>query len=384
MMQRGSHTAPSFNITSSRHLQLAAGSVAACRLRFLAAAPLALIACVAGNPDYCANSPNCAPSSGSSFGEDLGTGPWHTDMHRPSGGMLDGSVSTPLDPGQPGPLRTVRLDLQVPLGTRSSVETTLIGPSEDGMELSRHGPFPLVVISPGFTLDRKQFQGYGDRLASYGVLAVLQKSRSEFNHAQYRDDTVALLDWLVSPTGPDASRVAGRADKDRIGLAGHSLGGKISLLVAEKDARVKAVLGIDPVDAGTPQARADLAKIKLPLGIPLFYIGETTSKMGGLTPCTPADANYEVLYTGSPAPVLTITVQGAAHNDFVDSFMRCGSCGFCPGGSAPKDRTNGLAVKYCAAYFLWALKDDRRGADYLLGAGLQKDTAAGYVTVVKK
>lgn len=384
MMQHGSHTAASFNITAFIRLQLASGSGAGCRRSLLAAAPLWLIACVTGNPDYCADSPECAPSLGSSTDEDLGGGSWHTDMHGPFDGMLDGSGFKPLDPDQPGPLRTARLDLQVPLGTRSSVETTLIGPSEDGMELSRRGPFPLVVISPGFTLDRKQFQSYGDRLASYGIVAVLQKSRSEFNHAQYRDDTVALLDWLISPTGPDASRVAGRADKDRIGLAGHSLGGKISLLVAEKDARVKAVLGIDPVDAGTPQARADLARIKLPLGIPLFYIGETTSKTGGLTPCTPADANYEVLYTRSPTPALAITVSGAAHNDFVDSFMRCGSCGFCPGGSAPKDRTNRLAVKYCAAYFLWALKDDPRGADYLLGAGPQRDTAAGYVTVVKK
>lgn len=350
-----------------------------------AAAALLLAACTQINPDYCVESPECGDLAGPTAGADLGAGATDdlsgADL---AGKPSDGAVSSPFDPSKPGTSNIVVFDLPVQVSMRSQVSTTVIGPSEDSLEISRRGPFPVVVISPGFTLDRKLFQSYGERLASYGIIAVLQKSNSEFNHTQYRDETVALLDWLVSPTGRGAERLMGRVDKSRIGLAGHSLGGKISLLVAERDTRVKALFLIDPVDAGMPQARTDLGRIKLPGGVPLLYVGETISKMGGFMPCTPADSNYEVLYDRSPAPAVAITVKEAAHNDFVDNFMSCGTCGFCPGGTAPKDRTNKLAVKYSTAYFLWALGGEKRGADYLTGAEFQKDVTAGFVASVKK
>lgn len=348
------------------------------------AALLLVGACTQENPGYCVDSPECGfdLAAGSedlagAAGVDLGG----ADL---TSGKTDGPVTTPFDPAKPGSSLIAVFDLPVQVSMRGVVNTTVIGPSEDSMEISKRGPFPLVVISPGFSLDRKLFQSYGERLASYGIIAVLQKSNSEFNHTQYRDETVALLDWLVSPSGRSAERLAGRVDKTRIGLAGHSLGGKISLLVAERDARIKALLAIDPVDTSMPQARNELGRIKLATGIPLGFLGETTSKMGGFTPCTPGDSNYEVLYNRASAPAFSITVAEAAHNDFVDNFMMCGTCGFCPGGTAPKDRTNRLAVKYATAYFLWALKDEKRGADYLTGAELQKDVTAGYVTAAKK
>jgi pimeloyl-ACP methyl ester carboxylesterase len=265
------------------------------------------------------------------------------------------------------------------------VAITVIGPSDDGKEITlRAAPHPLVVLSPGFTLDRKQFTHYGTRLASYGLVTVLQKSSKETNHAQYRDDTITLLDWLATPTGTGAMRVSGRVDLTRLGLAGHSLGGKISILVAAQDARVKALLGIDPVDAGgMPAAAPEIGKIKLPTGIPLAFLGETISKSGGM-PCAPASGNFEVLYGKAGAPAFALTLVDAAHNDFVDNFAGCFTCGFCPGGTAPKTRTNQLAVKYAAAYFLWALAGDLRGRDYFASPEFQQDITDGYITKMTK
>ena len=54
------------------------------------------------------------------------------------------------------------------------------------------------------------------------------------------------------------------------------------------------------------------------------------------------------------------------------------------GGTAPKDRTNRLAVKYTAAYFLWALAGDTRARDYFAGAAFQKDITDSYITRVSK
>lgn len=305
------------------------------------------------------------------------------DMGVDSGGKTDLPLPS-FDPGSPGPEKTVSFDLQIPVG-RSNVSVTVIGPSDDGKEItSRAAPHPLVIISPGFTVDRKQYTNYATRLATYGLVAVLQKSSREFNHSMYRDETVGLIDWFATPTGANAGRVSGRVDLGRLGMAGHSLGGKISILVAAQDSRVKALLGLDPVDANTPPALPEIGKIKLPTGIPMAFLGETTSKTGGAMPCTPTAGNYEALYAKAAAPAFAITLVAAAHNDFVDNFTMCPTCNFCPGGTAPKDRTNRLAVKYTTAYFLWALGGDTRARDYFAGAAFQQDITDSYITRVTK
>lgn len=373
------------------------GSVAARRsakLRGIATLLLlgsGLLGCTMKNPDYCtepgqidceARPDLTMPTDPPDLSDST------ADLSTSSGGDMaqapDLSMAQPLDPGVPGPLKVVSFDLKIPVGVARSVDVTVFGPTADGKEITMMGaPFPLVVISPGFTLDRKLFSNYATRLASYGIAAVLQKSSSEFNHATYRDETRDLISWLYSPTNSTGDRVKDRFDKNKLGMAGHSLGGKISLLVAAQDTRVKAVLGIDPVDANNPAAIPELSKIKLPTGIPLAVLGETISKSGGM-PCTPTAGNFEAIYAKANAPALSITFKDAAHNDFVDNFMSCAFCGVCPGGTAPKDRTNRLAVKYTAAYFLWTLAGDTRAAAYLTGAEFLKDVTAGYVTSLTK
>ncbi len=295
---------------------------------------------------------------------------------RPDGGELA------LDIDKPGPYKTATVEVPVFVGGGNTTNTTVIGPSDDGTTITYRGaPFPVVVLSPGFTLATSYFTNYGQRLASYGIVTVMQKVANEFSHATYRDDTVSLLDWLEKPTGSSGGSVRGRLDTTKLGLVGHSLGGTISLLVAARDTRVKALFGLDPVDSQSVPAKGELAKIKLPVGVPLYFVGETVSKGGGM-PCSPADRNYEILFGASTAPAVAITVAGAAHNDFIDL---CGfACTLCPGSTAPKDRTNRLAVRYVTAYFLRHLRGDARAETYLSGGEIGKDIAAGYVTRTSK
>lgn len=288
-------------------------------------------------------------------------------------------------PAEAGPYRTVRFDLSVPLASGGTVTVTVAGPTDDGRELSKTiGARPLVVLSPGFVINRAQYIGYVTRLASHGFIAVSQTARAEAKHAQYRDDTRKLIDWLIAPTGPSASRISGRIDSRRIGLTGHSLGGKISLLTAAADSRVGAVITIDAVDGNSaPLARDSIAAIRLPTGVPLGFLGETISKTGGAQPCAPADSNYEVLYRSSSAPRFALRFLGAAHTDFVDNPSSCFPCLFCPGSTAPKAQSRDLAIKYVTAYFLWTLAGDRGAESYLTGAEAAKDITAGYVELTK-
>lgn len=354
-----------------------------------------LAGCTDNNPSYCEAQGYCSDDPANGLPDLVGQDPLPDlqgavqdlqasgDLARDLGGGTIDMATPSFDPGVAGPEKTVSFDVQLRLA-RGTVSLTVIGPTDDGKEITlRAAPRPLVLISPGFTVDRKQYSNYGTRLATYGLVAVLQKAGSEFNHATYRDLTIELLTWLGAPTGGDAARIKGRVDLTRVGLAGHSLGGKISILVAAQDSRVKALFGIDPVDANNPAALPEIGKINLPTGIPMGFLGETTSKTGG-TPCTPAAGNYEVLYDKAAAPAFAITLVAAAHNDVVDNFAGCPSCGFCRGGTAPKDRSNRLAVKYTAAYFLWALQGDARARDYFSGAAFQKDITDGYISQVTK
>lgn len=343
--------------------------------------PLALGSCISSNPDFCDDPATCSESDGIlSWGDDLSQpGSDLASVGSDLAGSNQDMSDAAIDLSKPGPSSIIRFDRKVTVG-RSTIDITVIGPSDDGKEITKKGtPLPWVILSPGFATDHKQYQGYGDRLASYGIVTILQKSPSELNHATYRDETVQLITWLLSPSGMGAERLSGRLDKDRLGLIGHSLGGKISFLVAQSDSRVKALLGIDPVDQRDPTAVSGMSKLKLPSGVPIGYFGETVSK-AGLMPCAPASANYEVMYKASPAPAFSITFVGAAHMDFVDNPASCRNCGFCPGGTAPKDRTNALAIKYTTAYFLSTIGGDRRALETLSGTLFQKDVTAGYVT----
>lgn len=344
--------------------------------------------CIGDNTAYCpedSDRPECRRTIDT---PDLAMDDPRVDLSRPPSDLAGADLSSPLDAAgspididKPGPYKTAVLEVPISV-TGGTTRTTIIGPSDDGATLTlRDAPFPVVVLSPGFTLATSYFTNYGQRLASYGLIAVLQKVPNEVNHTTYRTNTVELLDWLEKPTGPDSSRVKGRLDPDKLGLVGHSLGGMISLHVAAADPRVKAVFGLDPVDSESLPVKGLLTRIKLPSGVPIAYVGETISK-GGLMPCAPAARNYEVLFASSPAPAFAITVIGAAHNDFIDL---CGlACAICPGGTAMKERTNRLAIRYVTAYFLRHLRGDVRAETYLSGGELGKDIAAGFITRTSK
>jgi hypothetical protein len=288
----------------------------------------------------------------------------------------------PAGPGEAGPFPVAVMDLSVQVagnGPVGRVQLTLFGPG-DGETLSMDGaPYPLVVLSPGLTMARQQYRRYAERLASHGMVAVVQQPRIEWNHEDYRADTRALLSWLIAPTGDGADRVKGRIDAARVGLAGHGLGGKLSVLVSAADDRVKALAALDPVDSpglGRPISVLDeVAKVRLPAGAPLLLIGEALSKG---TACVPAEGNHEAVYTRAPSPTWSISFPQGAYSDFVEDLLTCGPCQTCPPGAAPQ-RTRELAQKYLTAYFLWTLGGRTEARDYLDGEAFQRDAQGGAV-----
>ncbi|MEC8051046.1 MAG: alpha/beta hydrolase, partial [Myxococcota bacterium] len=137
-------------------------------------------------------------------------------------------------------------ELIVELPTGRQVKVSLFEPNATG-------PLPLVVLSPGFQLNRDFYRSYAEHLASWGFIVATQSYSGRVsglfnsNHASIAEDTLALVEALQTDTYLNLN-----INPEAVGLIGHSLGGKISILSAVLDSSIAAVVGLDPVDANTP------------------------------------------------------------------------------------------------------------------------------------
>lgn len=201
-------------------------------------------------------------------------------------------------------------------------------------EPRREGPLSLVVVSPGFQLNRDFYRSYAEHLASWGFLVVTQSYDGSvsglFNsdHAKIAEDTLALVDALVNDTFLNLNM-----NRDAVALLGHSLGGKISILAGILDPSIAAVVGLDPVDANTPSVTPELIPS---LTAPLLLIGETLDSRGLFQACAPAENNFEQYFADAPVGTVLLDIQGAGHMQFHDE-PNCLLCRVCSGATEAED-----------------------------------------------
>ncbi len=250
------------------------------------------------------------------------------------------------------------------------------------------GPYPVIVVAHGFQLPPTQYDGYVERLASFGYVALTADFPAGFtgtNHVNNAKDLLAALDWTETK-----AELAGVANADNAGLTGHSLGGKLSLLAATMDARVKATITLDPVDGAmgcSAQNCPDVSDL-MPLAIPTGFIGETTDSSGGMfgMACAPAANNYATFFAGTTAPSLSVTVLGANHMSFLDDVSSCGfSCSFCNAATAANATVNALSKAFVTAFYERYLKGRTEYDAYLTGdIAKTRYVDTGLATIVSK
>jgi len=238
--------------------------------------------------------------------------------------LTDGASGSATDPALDGTATVTTSTASIPGKTSGrTLPATVFVPSTPG-------PHALVVISPGFQMQRAQYDSYARHLATWGFVSVLTDyADSSFgaDHTKLAQDVPAVIDWALAQSSLDV-------DAQRIAVAGHSLGGKISVYAASLDARIDAVVAWDPVDSSNPSVAPDKMGA---LTAAIAVVGETTNSSGGFMPCAPAAENFEKFYDAAPSPALAMTIDGADHMDWVDD-PSCGLCGFCQAGHRPPDR----------------------------------------------
>jgi len=249
------------------------------------------------------------------------------------------------------------------------------------------GPYPVVLLAHGFNLPPTQYTNYATRLASHGYVVVNVDHAGyifgDVNHVANANQVLAGLDWAA-----EHPQLMAVSDINNVGATGHSLGGKISVLAAMYDARIKAAITLDPVDGANMcpnmQACPDVSGM-LPIAIPLGFLGETLDTAGFMA-CAPAAENFTTFYAEADAPALQVTVNGANHMSFLDDVASCGiTCSFCQMPTLENAEVNDLARAYVVAYYGRYLRGNAGYDTYLTGAeAQQRYVDPGLVTIAEK
>jgi chlorophyllase len=291
-------------------------------------------------------------------------------------GAVDGAVVLP-DPNANGPFAIAEKD-----------DTLKVAQTGDTCAVhvaypTAAGPFPVVIVAHGFQIASSQYYGYVKRLATFGYVALTVDFPTSLfgnDNSKQAKDLLASIDWAKNdPT------FGTKADVSRVGMSGHSLGGKLALLAATQDPRVKAAFTLDPVDSGGPGGcnapQCVVVKSLMPsLNIPTGFVGETTDAMGGFQPCAPGADNFATFYAQARTPSLQVTAIGANHMSFVDDAAGCGlTCSFCNKATAPNAQVNAMARALMVAFYERHLKANTGYDAYLTGAVAQ----ARYVTTAQ-
>jgi predicted dienelactone hydrolase len=206
---------------------------------------------------------------------------------------------------------------------------------------------PLVVLSPGFGRPRGTLTSIAEDLASHGyVVAAIDRPhelaiRGDHPHdpafwanvgARRVEDVSLVLDELVGPRWP--------VDPERIGMAGHSVGGAATIAAMLADARIRAGANVDgSTDPVIPAAGLDR---------PFLLLGRDGQYSPGDGPAADTWSRDWALLTGWRR---WLVVRGAVHASFTDLGLLADQLGLPIGARTPGLRAMALTRACLRTFF---------------------------------
>ncbi|MFE5583931.1 alpha/beta hydrolase family protein [Kitasatospora sp. NPDC056531] len=295
-----------------------------------------------------------------------------TDPWVPSAGPRQLAVSMfyPARPGtgEPAPYMTLG-EAQGFVATRVPAGTGL--QPQDLVDTDTHaftgakaagGKFPLVVLSPGFENPRATLTGLATDLASHGYVVALVGHTYEDSGETLADGSTpgcALCDSGAPDALPEsrakdvsfvldrltgqhpAWRLSHLIDRDRIGMAGHSVGGASALNAMSDDRRILAGVNMDGgFWPGFPTDRLD--------GRSFLLLGKQSDHaVGG------GDTSWGEAWAGWKGYKPWLAVAGTNHGSFTDVTVLAAEAGIPlpPGTTTSPARGMQLTREYVGAFF---------------------------------
>ncbi len=233
--------------------------------------------------------------------------------------------------------------------------------------------YPVIIFQHGFTGSIKGYETILNHLASHGFVVVAPQmyppgggmGGSYPTPEEEAELGVEIISWVQENI---KNIVPVNADATLLGLSGHSRGGQIAYRMAlQVPEKIKALSGVDPVDALTMFGQELAITGPLTFDIPTYNLG---TGLGPVPPpdtqfdlsCAPADIGYQHFYDNSPSPSWLAVATEQGHADMIDEADLCPSepCSiFCPGGP-DRDGMRSFTAGTLAAFFSGTLQKNHR------------------------
>lgn len=261
------------------------------------------------------------------------------------------------DPYVPGSLPITSFDLDrceqdAPLKIRVVAPTT-------------PGAYGVVVLQHAFQITNHSYDQIASHIASHGFVVILPRMYDAgvgpligMPTAELETQRAAVvLDWIPA----QFDRLAGvELNNTRIGVAGHSRGGKVAFGVAADSAtRVAALVGIDPVD-GTGGPGGNQPRVvdgPFAFDIPTMILGAGLSG-----PCAPEGDSYQTFFDACPSPSLLVIATDYGHGDMLDEETAALAANVCP-SNADREPMRRLTAGLLVTFFRAHLQNESQTAD---------------------
>lgn len=205
-----------------------------------------------------------------------------------------------------------------------------------------HAPLnsPAIVFLPGLMAPDDQYESYARALASRGFIVAVRGWYSMFTtDIELAHDANLIADWLISTQN---------IDPKKIGVAGHSMGGKDAMLAASRYGVFASVVAIDPDDNGKLSvAHGGLISL---MRAPLLLIGAEVAWQASSV-CAPKENNYQRFFEQSPPGTIELTLRDADHVQMLDEPDRFGY-GICRCGTADSRQVRITARRATVGFFI--------------------------------
>ena len=271
------------------------------------------------------------------------------------------------DPAANGPFPATRQTVSIPGTQGATLTTDVYFPGANNVVSADAGRCPVIVLGHGFSQSKDQHVNQGRHLATRGYLVLIPNSNAASDHSRFADDLRECIDWIEARDIDPNSLFFGRVRTDRVGATGHSAGGLSAILAASRDARIRAVSPMDPVDNGG-QGVAALTNVAAPLAI--TYSEPSSCNANGSAP---------TLYTAARAPKRGMRIVGANHTDPQDPASSLSAL-VCGGANAARQA---LYRRYMVGWFEYHLRGDASYGPWVfnqLGGALASDLGSNKVT----
>lgn len=174
-----------------------------------------------------------------------------------------------------------------------------------------HGRVPALAFGHGHLAPARAYASLLARVAAAGFVVVAPDTeRGLFpNHAAFGEDLWRSLRWLAAGA-PGVPALGGSVDLERLGVAGHSMGGGCALLAAARHPRIATVATL-----AAARTRPSALEASAALRVPVLFLAAERDTVASLA--IHQRPLFQAVRDGTPAQLRVI--RGATHAGFLNS-----------------------------------------------------------------